>query len=398
MNKKIRDLLFILFIVLFISITTSLSIYAAGYRLDFKRILNGHVLQKTGTLILASTPKNADIYLDGKQAKSSGSIFGEYAVTPTKIKNLLPKEYDVKVELDGYWPFEKKITIYGGQSTYAENIILFKRCLATTAENLLAESYQINLDASVDVATTKLIEEKIGSTEKLKSADNSLFFFGDKKRISSYNQKNEEVREIIASKDQEEEILDFLPKNNYLYIVIKIGSRIELRNYELKNNTSTKVINLPGAWQYKLSSNENDIIAAYNPDSRNLFLFNKDSLGPIGGVINNVNYWKWISGEQLLVASDFEISTFDLKNNNHQLITRISEKISGLAWSAKQKYLIYTTNQSINTIDLFEGNGQITKLLDGKNISNPNIDEKNKILYFQTKNNDEVIWQKIEIQ
>lgn len=391
--------MFILFIVLFVVLTFFLSLYATGYRLDFNRLLKGHILQKTGTLILASTPKGADIYLDGKQAKSSGSIFGDYATTPAKVKNLLPKEYLVEIKLDGYWPWEKKMTIYGGQSTYAENIVLFKRCTPTEAEESLAESCAANFDGEInDAATTALLKTKLNNPEKIKSENNSLFFFGDKNKISSYSQRNEEIKEILAGNNGQEEYLDFLPKDGKLFVIVKTGSRIELRDYNLENNTATQSINLPGAWQYQLSSDQNNILAAYNPDSRNLFLFDEEKLKPRGGAIGNTNYWNWLGDEKLLIAGDFEITIFDSKNSSRQLITRISEKVTGLTWSKKKKYLIYTTDKNINSIDLYEGDGRITKLLDGNKISQPRLDEKNKILYFQADSNGTLTWQKIEVQ
>ncbi len=391
--------MFILFIVLFVVLTFFLSLYATGYRLDFNRLLKGHILQKTGTLILASTPKGADIYLDGKQAKSSGSIFGDYATTPAKVKNLLPKEYLVEIKLDGYWPWEKKMTIYGGQSTYAENIVLFKRCTPTEAEESLAESCAANFDGEInDAATTALLKTKLNNPEKIKSENNSLFFFGDKNKISSYSQRNEEIKEILAGNNGQEEYLDFLPKDEKLFVIVKTGSRIELRDYNLENNTATQSINLPGAWQYQLSSDQNNILAAYNPDSRNLFLFDEEKLKPRGGAIGNTNYWNWLGDEKLLIAGDFEITIFDSKNSSRQLITRISEKVTGLTWSKKKKYLIYTTDKNINSIDLYEGDGRITKLLDGNKISQPRLDEKNKILYFQADSNGALTWQKIEVQ
>ena len=391
--------MFILFIVLFVVLTFFLSLYATGYRLDFNRLLKGHILQKTGTLILASTPKGADIYLDGKQAKSSGSIFGDYATTPAKVKNLLPKEYLVEIKLDGYWPWEKKMTIYGGQSTYAENIVLFKRCTPTEAEESLAESCAANFDGEInDAATTALLKTKLNNPEKIKSENNSLFFFGDKNKISSYSQRNEEIKEILVGNNGQEEYLDFLPKDGKLFVIVKTGSRIELRDYNLENNTATQSINLPGAWQYQLSSDQNNILAAYNPDSRNLFLFDEEKLKPRGGAIGNTNYWNWLSDEKLLIAGDFEITIFDSKNSSRQLITRISEKVTGLTWSKKKKYLIYTTDKNINSIDLYEGDGRITKLLDGNKISQPRLDEKNKILYFQADSNGTLTWQKIEVQ
>ena len=400
MNKTLRDAMFIFFVVLFCVITFLLSLYAAGYRLDLGRALKGQFLQKTGMLILDSAPKGASIYLDGNQAKTSGSIFGSYAVTPAKIKNLLPKEYDVIVKMDGYWPWEKKLTVYGGQSTYAENIILFKRCTPTDAAQTQAESCAANLDGSVkDAAILQALTSKIGQSAKIKTEDNSLFFFGTADRINSYNQRNDETATVLDGQASGEKYLDYLPKGGKLLVVAKNGERIELRSYELKNNSLVQKINLPSAWNYQLSASEGNIIAAYNPDSRSLLLFDGSSLQPLGAPIGNASNWSWVSGTQLLVAGDFEITSYDLANNNRQLVTRVSEEISGLVWNKKKKYLIYTTAKSINSIDLYEWSGKITKLLDGKNISQPSLDEKTNTLYFQAADaNGALSWQKIELQ
>ena len=127
-------------------------------------------------------------------------------------------------------------------------------------------------------------------------------------------------------------------------------------------------------------------------------IFDEEKLKPRGGAIGNTNYWNWLGDEKLLIAGDFEITIFDSKNSSRQLITRISEKVTGLTWSKKKKYLIYTTDKNINSIDLYEGDGRITKLLDGNKISQPRLDEKNKILYFQADSNGALTWQKIEVQ
>ena len=79
-------------------------------------------------LAAATTPSGATIYLNGSPKKNplAGFLSREYLSTPAKIKNLLPGEYDLHLEKDGYWPLSEKITIVSGQTTFAENISLFK--------------------------------------------------------------------------------------------------------------------------------------------------------------------------------------------------------------------------------------------------------------------------------
>ncbi len=132
MSKKFRDSLFIAFIVLFVFITFFVSLYAIGY--SFTRRWPprfDQVFQKTGMLILDSEPTGAVIYLNGDRKRRSVLLdLGRNDITtPVKIKNLIPGEYALRLEKEGYWPLEKKVYITSGQTTFAEDFILFKRSL-----------------------------------------------------------------------------------------------------------------------------------------------------------------------------------------------------------------------------------------------------------------------------
>ena len=128
MNLKTRRYLYITFILAFLTITPAVWLYAAGYKLG-----SGFKFEKTGILIFDSEPHGATIYLNDKIQKSfiQSLTKPDTAIikTPAKIKGLLPEEYSVRLELDGYWPWEKKLEIKGEQSTYAENITLFRNNL-----------------------------------------------------------------------------------------------------------------------------------------------------------------------------------------------------------------------------------------------------------------------------
>ena len=71
MNKKIRDIIFYLFVVLFIIGTIILSLYSSGYKFNFKFPLNfSRVLVKTGMISIDSSPRGAKIFLNGKELPS----------------------------------------------------------------------------------------------------------------------------------------------------------------------------------------------------------------------------------------------------------------------------------------------------------------------------------------
>jgi hypothetical protein len=130
MTRRVRRTLFITFTFIFFFLTITISLYATGYRFNLAwPIKLSQFLVKTGTLILDSEPRQAAITITNKTAWHLAEANRENLTTPTKIKNLLPGEYEVKISLPNYWPFIKDVSIYPGESTYLENIVLFKNDL-----------------------------------------------------------------------------------------------------------------------------------------------------------------------------------------------------------------------------------------------------------------------------
>ncbi len=145
MSKRIRDSLFIAFVFLFIVLTILVSLYATGYKFNLRwppRL--SAILVKTGMLVVDTNPSGAIIYLNDKpQTNPVLSVFSKnYVTTNAKIKNILPGQYDLRLERDGYWPFTGKINIYSGQTSFVENVNLFRNNLpmlvaTSTTSNLL---------------------------------------------------------------------------------------------------------------------------------------------------------------------------------------------------------------------------------------------------------------------
>jgi hypothetical protein len=133
MTKKTRDWLFRFFVFLFVVITIILSLYATGYRFNLSWPLRfDRMLLKTGTLALDTKPKGAKVTITSETKISSVfSLFGSKTeqTTPVKIKNLLPGEYTISFTLDNYWPYQKKLRVNPEQTTFLENVILFRKGL-----------------------------------------------------------------------------------------------------------------------------------------------------------------------------------------------------------------------------------------------------------------------------
>ena len=110
-NHRIQQLVFGLFILLFFVSAPLVVLYTAGYRWNPQQ---GVV--RTGTLFVATTPKDSTIQINGNLYKDK---------SPAIIKTLRPANYNVRLDLTGHLPWEKKLEVREGETTFVDNVILF---------------------------------------------------------------------------------------------------------------------------------------------------------------------------------------------------------------------------------------------------------------------------------
>lgn len=144
MTRKVRDIFFWACVVVFALVGPPLVLYARGYRFDIAR----KKFVATGGLFIKSDPAGASIYINGaKRGETSGALRDAIA-KPGLITNLLPKEYDIRVEKKGYIPWVKKLAIAPRQVTEARFILLFvdHNKPLTPSENPVASGARITQD------------------------------------------------------------------------------------------------------------------------------------------------------------------------------------------------------------------------------------------------------------
>lgn len=476
MTPKIRRFLFIFFIIAFLVITPWLSLYAAGYKIELNWPLNfKKTLQKTGMFVLNTSPRNAKIFIDNKPSqlffKKYFNKEQSYLTTPAKIKNILPGEYDVRLELPGYWPWGKKLTIQPGQSTYAEDIYLFKKDLplqiismASANKNfsripirkidqspnkkyflVLNEEkitiLEINNNNLIIIPLVSLGDQIKSDSPILWSPDNEKVLVG--KIIFNLKDKNDLIYlDKLIGKDADnlkwdknnpnrlyyqyadsinyfdlntkskktlikgKEYLDHLIKNDYIFFISQASKIVKLEGIALKTGETVKEIELPSSPQYKFINNDHNLINVY--DAKHQLLYLLDPLAPVNPlkeIINNIKYTYWINNNKLLYANDFEIWLLDMDNNwplaktGKKILTRISEPITDVLWHPSKNYIIYSTNKTINIIELDEREKRnITELIKLDEIYSPSLSPKGDILYFGAKIGQQEGLYKLEIQ
>lgn len=427
MSKKIRDYLFIVFIVIFLVMTIVVSLYASGYKFNISWPLKfNRILQKTGMLAVATNPSQATIYLNDRAQKESALKFwkNDYRVSPTKIKNLLPGEYELRLEQIGYWPYKQRINIYSGETTFIEDVNLFREnmpiIILAAPENKLSlspdnkylyasQSKKIitlkteitrDLKLSNNISGTWLKNNKvlasgiifdpiraeddenfsnlIGAGASNWNYDNSSgeFYFQNNNSINRLNVNNKTTTLLISGATY----IDYLPKQNNLFTVTNSEGQIKLESYSLKNLQLDSNWILPVSGEYSFVKDITSRLAIYDSKNKTLYLFDETDLnaGPI--VIRDIKNWAMMNDNSLIYTNDFEIYIFNLTNSRVELVTRRSEEINSIIWNNAGNYLIFSSPTTLNVLDFKNRNA--TLLFRAEKISSPALDEKNDNLYF----------------
>lgn len=427
MNKKIRDYLFIIFIVCFVLGTIVVSLYASGYKFNlswppkFNRLLI-----KTGIISLKTSPSGATIYLNNKPQSnfSLNPWKKEHLTTDAKLKNVMPGEYDLTLELSGYWPLTKKIRVYSGQTTFVEDVNLFRSDVpllvaSTTLSDLKlsASRKYLFLPAAKKIITLKSGSERnlpvsgaltgdwltnedqvlingslygssadkdvnygqlIGAEAKnwyLDENSQRLYFIN--KNTLGYLDTNNKTSSLVLSG---ENYITYEPRDETLYAVAENKGHVRLIKYSLKDQKIDQEVSLPGVGHYAFSHDNEPALTLYDDQNHTLYLFDANNLTLNPKVFKNVSSWQWIDAGTLAYNNSWEIYVYNLKEDSAYLLTRFGEEIDKIIWNKKNDYLIFSTANSIYAYDLKLGIN--TRILQTGKINAPILDEKNDTLYF----------------
>ncbi|MBU1089044.1 PEGA domain-containing protein, partial [Patescibacteria group bacterium] len=112
-NKKdLKGLAIIVSVLTVIILFTSLiSLLARGYRPNFKK---GFTVRSTGLISATSTPQSASVYINDRLITATDDTI-----------NLPPDDYHIKIQKDGFLPWEKDIKVIKEVVTQT-NVTLFK--------------------------------------------------------------------------------------------------------------------------------------------------------------------------------------------------------------------------------------------------------------------------------
>ncbi|MFA5936174.1 MAG: PEGA domain-containing protein [Patescibacteria group bacterium] len=102
-----------IFALVFLVSAPALVFYTAGYRWNGKK----DKIERNGTLILDSEPPAARVLLNGRDSEET---------TPVTLQNVTPGSYVIRMERDGYHPWQKRLEVYPEFVTFANTVFLWR--------------------------------------------------------------------------------------------------------------------------------------------------------------------------------------------------------------------------------------------------------------------------------
>ncbi len=380
MEKTLRRITYSFFFLLFFILAPLLTVYALGYRYDFQ---TGNI-EKNGAFYVKSYPKGASIYVGGKKAKNT---------TPTQVLNIQPGKYELRVSKKDYVDWVKELEIKSGETTFAEDIVLFLSQRPETTLGTGSENYLINhnrdkyayIDADNTLMITDVEQAKNFELSQLEENYTLLDWSPDNQRIlmeynSAYfvfdiNQKTvqpltiEKADKIFwednantllylnngqlfrhylsagllpeQESDQalnlEDNINDFALYDNWLIVHYSIGPEnfvVQLDKNNLREQQKIAEVNLGNL--DTLLADDNYLIFSLGST-----LYIKPSLRDLVTIPMTIAK---IHDERLLLTNGHEILLFNYKQDWQSLIDRSSNIISDLLWHPNGSYFVYESN------------------------------------------------------
>ncbi len=134
--------------LLFFLVAPLLIFYTAGYRYNTKKAS----VEKYGTLIVDSTPTNAEVFVDGRAT-------GE--TTPTTFQELSSGQHTIEVRKTGYTPWKKTLDMRAERVTFANHIHLWR---TEPVVQLLQEGNFFAIEATREGDTALALERTANSS------------------------------------------------------------------------------------------------------------------------------------------------------------------------------------------------------------------------------------------
>lgn len=334
--KRIRRKLFYGFVLLFL-VTAPLSLlYTAGFRWT----KDGGLL-KTGTLLLATTPRGAVITIDGRKRSDR---------SPSIIKWLHPGEHAVRVELPGHQPWEKNILIKSGETSFADAVVLFsedrpQRVVPRTFDRaaLNPSSSRVVWLTMQNGWTETWVTTVNGSDAHLvhrAPTDNALTLrWEDDDHMVLSNQNGAPLR--IDVRDGKSVVPSF-----------PLTFTDEVTATVLRTEHGDVLVRLPKD-DYSIVDVRSPYVLLEQPSQGRIILVDESDAKTPLRLVESALFYEWIGPHTLLYADAYAIQLYNTDLHRSTTLTRLSQPITALHWTIRHPgYVFYATEHEAFALEI----------------------------------------------
>jgi hypothetical protein len=348
-------------IIFFILIGTFIAImFGKGYRFGFGG--NGPIVSGTGLLVATSTPDGAQVFVNGHLTTATDNTI-----------NLAPGEYDVKIFKDGYFAWQKKITIKKEVVSKADALLFPKAPKLESITNIGI------LNPVLDPSKTK-IAYVVASQSAVK---NGIYVLDMTSRpiLTLQSASSQIVNETVDAFSSSS--LLWSPDSKEILASVKISNNTYLiqtntLNQNPKDVTETK-LTVDASWE-KLKNDKNKALMDSLPkklktvvsqdfnilewsQDETKILYEASQSAEIPLIINPPLIGTDSTPEVRNIKKG-EVYVYDLKEDrNYKILDSIPERKDSsplaIMWFPDSKHLVYVNNSRITMME-YDGKNQTT--------------------------------------
>lgn len=433
-----RLAMLIVFIAAFFVISPLLVLYTAGYRYDFT---NG-IIQEIGAISIDILPKNANVFLNS--VKITGKM-------PIRLKNVSPGKYKIKISADGFYDWEKEVTVENKQTIYIKEIKLIKK---SAPEKIISGQIE-----KISLSTDKnfLVYQKINDKNQefyihdLKNNKDTLIFTAEKSKIYTIKWfENSNLVAISTADNSEIQIVDMNSPKQIWNLAKEEKNKItkwqwsnaydpeiyySTKNQIVSVNINTKQKNTAGKngfvdwtvdnrqiWTIEHSTSSDQLVIFKNIFGSNQNYLTLDGVN-IGGIEDK---WKFITiyKDQILIKKDgqadmllaYQGSQYNFYGENFLNSPYNNWWIIWTPWEittysrGEEPFLLNRSGEKLNKVLILDENNTlgllwadkmtalfpyyfVNHILINQNINDADANSQNRVLYFSGKiNNEAGLW------
>ena len=404
MDLKLRRALYLSFFLIFIVVAVWLLFYLQGYRYNPAK----HKLERTGALMVDSTPSGATIVLNGGIQKQA---------TPATIQPLKPGDYEVIVNLPGLQTWRKILNVKPSRVTFTGRLKLWpppstgerisgtaltNSSLAPNGENLLYYSssglssglWLFNLASGQATLLSRPSNSTVSATEWASSSHEILISEKSTQGTAwrTFDLEDQTWEQLTLPPGTAPTAIHWGSNSNSLYVstpdelyqwnrrsrTLKLLWREALLDFRVHDGLvfglsrqangafNLKILNqsnlqpVPLTDQPTLSTNvafleaHGDWLPLFDQDRHVLYLLHSPltELKPVRRLPEVVTLDWSAGGDRLLLTNNFEIWEYRIEDDRLNLLLRLSTPLVQARAYGQEAYLIYATSQEVWALEL----------------------------------------------